>query len=126
MLWLTVMFSLIFTLVSLTAIPHLLEWINKDIYTSVIDLYYWILLATVVNAIGLIPHYALYADGRDKVIILSHILALFVFLGAVFLLKSTSLALAVPQGLFIAFLFILIFKSIAYKKFSQSKIVAAV
>lgn len=126
MLWLTVMFSLIFTLVSLTAIPHLLAWINKDIYTSVIDLYYWILLATVVNAIGLIPHYALYADGRDKVIILSHILALFVFLGAVFLLKSTSLALAVPQGLLIAFLFILIFKSIAYKKFSQSKIVAAV
>lgn len=126
MLWLTIAFSLLFSMVSLIVMPYLLGWIDKDIYTTSIALYYWILLATVVNAIGLIPHYALYAAGKDLPIVLSHILAFFVFFVAVFFLQPTSLGLAVPQGLLIAFLFILIFKTIAYKIFSQSKILETV
>lgn len=124
MLWFTIAFSFLFSMASLIVMPYLLKWIGKDAYTSSIDLYYWILLATIVNVIGLVPHYALYAAGKDKAIILSHVLAFFVFCGAVFLLRATSHALAVPQGLVIAFLFILIFKTLAYKIFGQSKIVA--
>lgn len=123
MLWLTIGFSLIFSLVSLFVMPYLLAWIGKDIYTKSIAFYYWILLATFVNAMGLVPHYALYAAGKDMAIILSHILAIFVFFVAVFFLQSKSLGLAVPQGLLIAFTFIFIFKVTAYKIFSQSKMV---
>lgn len=126
MLWFTIAFSFLFVVISLALMPHLLRWINKDIYTSSINFYYWILLATIINAISLIPHYALYAAGRDRAIIFSHVLALFVFIGAVLLLKSNSLALAVPQGGVVAFLFILIFKTMAYKILSQSQMVPAV
>lgn len=126
MLWLTIAFSIFFTIFSLVVMPYLLKWIGKGIYAESIDLYYWILLATVTNAIGLIPHYALYAAGKDRAIILSHTFGFIVFFVAVFFLQSTSFALAVPQGIFVAFLFILIFKAIAYIVFSKSKMVETV
>ena len=123
MLWLTIAFSIFFTIFSLVVMPYLLGWIGKSIYAESIDLYYWILLATITNAIGLIPHYALYAAGKDGAIILSHTFGFIVFFVAVYFLQPTSFALAVPQGLFVAFLFILIFKAIAYIVFSQSRMV---
>lgn len=125
MLWLTIVFSIVFSIVSLIVMPYLLGWIGKNIYTASIDFYYWVLLATIANAIGLVPHYCLYAAGKDRPIIVSHGLAFFVFFAAVFFLKSISFELAVPQGLFIAFLFVLIFKAIAYKIFIRSQIDAA-
>lgn len=123
MFWLTITFSIIFSAISLAVMPYLLEWIGKDIYAESIDLYYWILLATIVNAISLIPHYALYSAGKDRAIIVSHMLGFLVFFAAVLLLKSKSLVLAVPQGLLIAFLFILVFKAVSYIIFSRSKMI---
>lgn len=123
MLWITIVLSILFVIFSLVAMPYILVWIGKELYISSIGLYYWILLATIVNAIGLVPHYALYAAGKDNIIIVSHILALFIFLGAVLILHLFSSDLAVPQGLFVAFLFILIYKAIACGRFYQTSIV---
>ena len=103
-----------FFAISWGLLPYLLAWIGKSIYTNSIDLFFWVALATVLNAIGLVPHYALYASGKDRLIIISHILALPVFGVAVFVLKNKYGYLAVPQGLVIAFLFILIWKALAY------------
>lgn len=103
-----------FFAISWVILPYLLAWIGKSIYTNSIDLFFWVALATVLNAIGLVPHFALYASGKDRLIIASHIFALLVFGLAVYALKNQYGYLAVPQGLVTAFLFILIWKTIAY------------
>jgi hypothetical protein len=77
-------------------------------------LYPWLLLATVINALGMAPHYALYAQRRDKAIIGSHIAAMIAFAMAVWLLAQTLPTLAVPLGLVIFFTVILVSKAAAY------------
>lgn len=114
MLWITLLLSICFSIVSLLVIPHLLNWIGKESYAENIDIYYWLLLSTSLNAIGLVPHYALYGCGRDKAIIHSHLAAFLVFVTATWLLSNLSGARAVPQGLVCAFLTILVWKAAAY------------
>lgn len=123
MFFLTIFLSFAFSVVSLLIIPYLLAWIGKELYSGSIELYYWILLATVVNALGLVPHYALYSANKDKPIIISHLLAFFVFFIAVFLLRPLSFYMSVPQALFITFLFIFVFKTAAYLVIIPSKAV---
>jgi len=113
-LWITIFVTAGFSLVSWLVLPHLLSWIGKDTYFAATNLFPWLLLATILNAIGLIPHYALYASSQDRPIIASHIAAFVVFCMAVFALSDHSGSLAVPQGLAISFLLILIWKTAAY------------
>lgn len=68
----------------------------------------------IVNALGLIPHYGLYARGQDRPIIFSHLAALGRFVAVTGLLSKSHAALAVPIGLNLSFLVILIWKSTAY------------
>lgn len=103
-----------FSAISWLLLPYLLQWINKPLYTESIELYPWLLLATVINALGMAPHYALYAQGRDRIIIGSHIAAMVVFAIAVWLLAQILPALAVPLGLVIFFTVILVIKVAAY------------
>ncbi|MBC7180623.1 MAG: hypothetical protein H5U14_11140 [Roseovarius sp.] len=91
-----------------------MRWIANPVYQANIWLYPWLLTAMIVNAIGLIPHYGLYARGRDKPIILSHLAALGAFVAATWLLSASHAALAVPIGLNVAFVVILIWKTAAY------------
>ena len=103
-----------FSAISWLLLPYLLQWINKPLYTESMELYPWLLLATVINALGMAPHYALYAQGRDRIIIGSHIAAMVVFAIAVWLLAQILPALAVPLGLVIFFTVILVIKVAAY------------
>lgn len=103
-----------FSVFSWLALPHLIGWIGNPIYLSALHWYPWLLFAMVLNALSMIPHYALYASGQDKHIIYSHTTALFVFVASVWLLGSSIGALAVPLGLNAAFGFILAWKAVAY------------
>lgn len=113
-LWQTAVFSGAFALVSWLLLPYLLRWIGNPVYLESADLYPWLLLATVLNALGMAPHFGLYAKGHDKPIIYSHGASLVFFVAATWLLSDRFGPLAVPLGLNLAFALILVWKSLAY------------
>lgn len=122
MLLLAVLSSAVFTLISWSLLPHLLRWINKPTYFEFLHLYPWILSAVVIWVVSMVPHYALYAQGHDRPIIHSHLLALPVFLLSTWLASNGFSTLAVPIGLNAAFAAILGWKSTAYWQHARSKI----
>jgi O-antigen/teichoic acid export membrane protein len=111
----TLALSAAFALISWIALPLLLSWIDNPIYQKAQNWYPWLLLAMVLNALSMVPHFALYASGQDKHIIFSHIGALAVFALAVWVLKQPHTALAVPMALNAAFGSILVWKTVAYR-----------
>lgn len=114
MLILTLVFSALFVAVSSLLLPYLLEWLEKDVYLKNEIIFYWLLLVSVLSAVGMIPHYALYSQGRDKPIIHSHLAVLPIFILSVSTLSIWMPMLAVPIGLCISQLFILVWKIFAY------------
>lgn len=110
----TILVAIGFAVGTLLALPYLVEWIANPTYQAEIRLYPWLLSAMVVNALGLIPHYGLYARSQDRPIILSHLAALGAFVVVTGLLSASHAALAVPIGLNLSFLVTLIWKSTAY------------
>jgi len=116
----TLLVAVGFSIVSWFVLPYLLTWIHNPVYTHYLWLYPWVLFATVVNAVGMVPHYGLYARGVDRPIIRSHIAALIVFPLTVWGLSRIQPVLAVPLGLNVAFLTILLWKASAYFKAFRS------
>lgn len=114
MLYQTLAIAAAFSVVSWLLLPYLLDWIGNPIYKNALHLYPWLLLAMVVNALSMTPHYALYARGCDRPIIYSHIAALFSFVLVTWAFSTTHSAMAVPIGLNAAFATILAWKSAAY------------
>lgn len=114
MLLQTVALSAAFAVGSWLVLSPLLDWIGNPVYMKYQHWYPWLLLAMVLNAISMVPHYALYASGQDKHIVYSHIGCIFIFGVAVLLLRSSFGALAIPLSLNIAFAFILAWKAIAF------------
>lgn len=109
-----------FGLIAWALLPLLLDWIGKPLYHSALDLYPWLFAATVLQALSMVPHYALYARGKDRPIITSHLLALPVFALATAAAAPTQGALAVPIGLCAAFLLILGWKTLAWVLLERS------
>lgn len=107
----TVILSIGFVFFAYLAIHPLLIWLNKPLYLSQIHIFPWVLASTVLYAVGMIPHYALYAQSRDGPIIRSHIVSLAIFIFSAYLLSSWLGGLAVPVGLCVAFFFILCWKT---------------
>lgn len=109
--------SVAFGITSWLALPYLLEWIDNPIYQERTDMFALLLLAMIINAIGMVPHYGLYACGRDKPIIYSQLASFVVFVlatwGLSMILPANGLELAVPLGMNVAFLTILIWKGLA-------------
>lgn len=114
MFWYTVIVSALFAVVSWVLLPWLLLWVGNPVYERMLFLYPWVLGAMLLNAVGLVPHYGLYAAGHDRPIIVSHIVAFLIFALATLLLRQATPILAVPIALSVAFLFILVAKSLAY------------
>lgn len=110
----TVAFTLFFVIISLLVMPYLLAWTGKSLYFDYLIIYKWLLAATVLNALGMIPHYALYARHSDKPIIYSHLISVVVFILITWLISKWDHITAVPVGLVGSFFFILIWKSTAY------------
>ncbi|KZE32436.1 hypothetical protein AVW16_11580 [Crenobacter luteus] len=110
----TLFISAAFAIVSWLLLPYLLTWIAKPVYVKHISLYPWLLLAMVVNAFSMAPHFALYAQGKDKPIIYSHVAALIAFVASVMALQTSWPLLAVPIALNVSFAVVLAIKAFAY------------
>lgn len=110
----TACFSAIFAVVALLLIGPLLDWLDKPLYREQQGMFPWILLATVLYALSMIPHYALYAQGKDRPIIYSHIVGLGFFIPTTWLFSEQWPDIAIPLGLCVAFLVILLWKLQAY------------
>ena len=109
----TIMLSAIFSVLAILLITPLLNWLNKPLYLTNIVLFYYLLLANFIYCLSMVPHFALYAQGADRQILLSHIVAVVVFVPCTYLISLNSPSLAVPIGLSISFFVILAWKSTA-------------
>ncbi|MFJ1338371.1 lipopolysaccharide biosynthesis protein [Pseudomonas caricapapayae] len=116
----TVVLSFGFVLCALIAINPLLSWLDKPLYLAQLHLFPWILAGAVLYSLGMIPHYALYAQSQDKPIIRSHFISLAIFILATAVLSPWLGGLAVPVGLCIAVLFILCWKSWAFYRLTPA------
>lgn len=110
----TFILAVIFSITSWLMLPYFLEWIGNAVYQKNMYWYPWLLSAMILNAFGMVPHYALYAQGKDKTIIFSHFLSLIAFVVTTWLATRAYGKLAVPIGLNAAFAVILIFKLTVY------------
>lgn len=110
----TVVLTFGFALLTVLAIGPILTWLGKPLYLEHQALLYWLLFAIALYGVGMVPHYGLYAQGKDEPIIHSHIASLIVFVLATWLLSFIWPYLAVPLGLCVAFLLILCWKAYAY------------
>ena len=110
----TTVFTMLFTVVALVAIEPFLAWLDKPLYQEVQGMFPWLLLASILYALGMVPHYALYAQGQDRPLVFSHIASLIVFGLATWLFSFNWPQLAIPFGLTAAFLLILVWKCYAY------------
>lgn len=116
LLWSTVGVSLLFvTLVAMLA-PFVLQWIGNSVYMEHLSVLWLLLAVAFVYAIGMIPHYGLYAKGNDRPMLIAHVSSLFIFAITIFATASFSPFEAVAYGLLSAFLWILIVKFYFYKK----------
>ncbi|HRC59444.1 MAG TPA: hypothetical protein PLD53_00670 [Candidatus Propionivibrio aalborgensis] len=113
----TLIISAGFGIASWLALPYLLDWIGKPVYEDRREIFPLLVLAMIVNALGMIPHYALYASRRDRPIIHSHLASLAAFVLTTWLLALTlpqgKLELAIPLALNAGFLLILLWKTLA-------------
>lgn len=114
MLMQTLVLSLVFVVVAVLLIDPLLLWLNRPVYTEHQSLFYWLLLTMVLYALGMVPHFGLYAQGRDRPIIYSHVVSLLVFILATWLFSWRWPYMAVPFGLCVAFTLILLWKTLAF------------
>lgn len=106
----TIAVCLTFVAGSLLILDSLLRWLGKALYLDYQYLFYWLLLASTFYCVSMVPHYALYAMGRDKVIINSHVVSLLLFVMSIFLLAKPLQGLAVPVSLCAVFAALTIWK----------------
>lgn len=106
----TFILSVGFVFCALLAIHPLLTWLDKPLYLAQLHLFPWILTSAVLYALGMVPHYALYAQSKDRPIICSHVASLAIFIVITAFASLWLAELAVPIGLCTAFAFILCWK----------------
>ncbi|WP_350648848.1 oligosaccharide flippase family protein [Pseudomonas sp. HY13-MNA-CIBAN-0226] len=117
----TLVLTVAFALIAIAVIDPLLNWLDKPLYLEHKNLFQWLLLATLLYAIGMVPHFALYAQGQDRPIIHSHIASLICFIPATWLASTHWPYLAVPLGMCATFALILFWKSWAYFALTPAK-----
>ena len=117
----TLIFAGAFTILALLIVDPLLNWLDKPLYLEHKDLFPWTLLITLLYSIGMIPHFALYAQGIDRPIIHSHIASFLIFFPVTWLLSHYWPLHAVPAGLCIAFLLILLWKCLAFIRLTPAQ-----
>jgi O-antigen/teichoic acid export membrane protein len=101
----------VISLLLFVGIDYLLGWIGRGTYMEHEQMLPWLLLATTLNCIAYVPHYGLYARGRDRAVVVSNMLGAASFFPLVALLAKTRPDLAVPIGLVGAFAVVLFLKT---------------
>lgn len=117
----TLSFTALFVFMALLLIEPLLSWLDKPLYSDQLYLFPWLLIATSFYSIGMVPHFALYAQGRDRAIIFSHIGGLLMFIATTWLVSLYWVKFAVPIGLCASFLFILCWKFWSYVRMTSAQ-----
>lgn len=97
----------IFTVIALAGsaavgVPVLLGWLHRPVYAAHTGMFFWILAGTVLFSVSMVPHYALYATGRDTAIVVANLGCATLFLVAAPLLDRYFSTLAVPLALMLA------------------------
>jgi O-antigen/teichoic acid export membrane protein len=113
--------SVVFGVVAMLLMPYVLKVIDKAIYTEQSWMFPWVLLATALFSLGMIPQFGLYAQGKDKHIIMSHIAGFVAFVLVVYSFSEHSASAAVLAGLVIGFGLSAIWKAVAYQVLSPSE-----
>lgn len=103
-----------FCILALLLIEPLVDWLDRPLYREHVEVFPWVLLAMALYNLSMIPHYALYAQRLDRVVIQSHILCLLVFVPVTWVLVPHWSILAIPIGLCAAFSLMLVWKTVAY------------
>lgn len=116
----TMAFTVIFATVAWVAIGPILEWLGRSVYMENQFLFGWLLLGISLFVLSMVPHYALYALGHDKPIIMSHMTGFLVFVISTWLWGQTTTLLAVPLGLVSTFAYILAIKSWHFYRLTSS------
>lgn len=116
----TTALTVIFAIVAWLVMGSILEWLNRPVYIENQSLFGWLLLGTSLFVLSMVPHFALYARGHDKPIIVSHMAGFVVFVISTWLWEQTTTLLAVPLGLVSAFAFILAIKSWHFYRLTPS------
>ncbi len=83
--------------------PWVLRWTGKEIYLHQQSLLWVLLIMVIIYAVGMVPHYGLYARGADRSIVFSHVSSLVVFSMIVVLLVAHSPLYGTPLALIGAF-----------------------
>jgi O-antigen/teichoic acid export membrane protein len=109
----TVICAAFATLVLLLA-PYALRWIDRSEYLAHKALLPWLVAAMCIHALGLVPHFGLYAQSRDRHIMCSHMFGLLLFLPLSFAFSVTWPDLAVAMALFVSLLAVAVWKAAAY------------
>lgn len=76
----------LFSVSSYIFLEPILKILGRTQYTELSWLFPWIMSALSIFCLGQIPQYALYAQGRDRVIIFGHIMSFLVFISAAYLI----------------------------------------
>lgn len=94
------------------------EWFfslfGESVYIDNIGIFYILVFMILLQALSYIPHYGLYARGKDKQIVVASVMSVPLFVLSVFMLAQYNSMYAIPIGLCIVYGFILIYKSWAY------------
>lgn len=110
----TLLLAVIFVIIAVLMIGPVLSWLDRPLYIEQQGMFPWILLATFLYALGMIPHYALYAQSQDRPIIHTHISSLIIFIIVTWLFSTLWPDIAIPLGLCVTFFSVLLWKSYAY------------
>lgn len=89
-------------------------WLNQPVYKENIVLLYWLLIATSLYGLSMIPHLGLYARGEDKQILYAQLCGFSVFIGMAFFFAEYG-AVSVTWAMSGAFGVVLIWKALAYR-----------
>ncbi|QQZ29926.1 hypothetical protein HMY34_14800 [Thiothrix subterranea] len=117
-----ILWSLILSLLTYITTPYALALIEKPMYLEQTkNMLAPLLLMTFFYNIALVPHYQLYAQGKDKEILISNILLPIVFIVTSFLLIKVNISYsAIPTALAITMIANFLFKFSFSRKYKIS------
>lgn len=92
-------------------LEHVLQLLDKPEYLSHTASFWWIVAGYSLMALSYIPHYALYALGRDKTLLVSHVLPFLTFILVLVATETESGMKTIGSALVCAFTLSLVIKS---------------
>lgn len=107
--------TIILTALAFGASFLVIEWLDRPAYTENFHLLKWLLLAMFIYGISHTPHLGLYAQGRDRTLVISQAASLLTFLFTAAGLNESLGTTAVPVALCAAFSVLLLWKTVVYK-----------